>query len=232
MPSDYPITTAELVKIALNELGKEVPILGSILSTRDAVFGTIEMNRVKTILEEVARRVGSLEEAMKNQQRAQTVVYGCDQARGDILIEQKVKEYGGVIGFLAVNDVEVSEVVEVLDSLRKLSAEDLKVLHQFRIRGQIFENRQISELAGYTPYVQISGQVDPLRCEMERIFPNLMRLQGLGVLYLSDAGAGFGGALPPNIGGLTPYLTQFAFLTKIGKRLVQAMPQDGAPPTP
>jgi hypothetical protein len=46
MADNNPITTGELVRIGVKKLGKEIPILRSIIGAGDAVIGTIEMNRV------------------------------------------------------------------------------------------------------------------------------------------------------------------------------------------
>jgi hypothetical protein len=58
---------------------------------------------------------------------------------------------------------------------------------------------------------------------MEQLFPSLMRPQGLGILFVSPT-HDRSGELPLDIGGLTNYLKQFAFLTEVGERLVTALP--------
>lgn len=225
MSGQYSISTPDLVQIGLRELGKTIPFVGTIISTGESVFGSIEMGRVKSLLAEIERRVGSLENAINSQSRALIVIQGCDQARGDILFDQKLGEYAGVIGFLAVNDVEGNQVVEVLDSLRRLSVDDLGVLHQFKIKGQFFPNRQVGELAGCGNLARISDDIAVLKQKMAKVFPTLMRLQGIGVLFLADSARA--GMVPPNIGGLAVYMNQFAHLTENGQRLVQALPQVG-----
>jgi hypothetical protein len=233
MANGYPIGTGELVKLGLNELGKKVPVLGEILSVRDAVFGRIEMNRVLETLRGIEARVGSLEEVMRTRERAQTVLYGCDQARGDILFDSKATAYVGVIGYLAWNDTGLNQVVEVLDSLRKLSADDLRVLYQFKTGGTISEAKLVAELAGWTthymPPMNVmapgdSTDIRSWRAEMERLYPSLMRLQGFGVLYLSDELRHTGGAIPPNIGAFDSEFRRSVRLTQAGRRLLQALP--------
>jgi hypothetical protein len=232
MESGYIVSTGELVAIGLKEIGKNIPVLGSVLAVRDAVFGTIEMNRVKKTLEGIERRVGSLEEAMRTRERAQTVVYGCEQARSDILFEGKAEQYAGVVSFLATADADLNQVVEVLDSLRKLSVDDLRILYHFKTGGTISEVKRVAEFAGWNEHEmyamnQFSSEAPEIRewrRNTERLFPGFMRLQGMGVLYLSDDLSVRGGRIPPDIGALGAQFRSFAHLTEAGMRLLAALP--------
>lgn len=115
----------------------------------------------------------------------------------------------------------LEEVVHVLDSLKKLSASDLKVLYNFKQGEKVWPNRQVAEIAGYKRGTDPFGSQDKLGKSMEQLFPSLMRLQGLGVIYLSEEHQG--GTVFER-GRFSSYLRQFAFLTDTGLRLVAALP--------
>lgn len=220
MAESYPISTNQLVLIGLKETFKVVPVVGQMVSAHEAVFAAIEMNRVKETVAEVAKRVGYLEEQLKDRSKLETLVYGCDQARSDVLFETKREAYGAVIGNLMGQELE--PVVHVLDSLRKLSASDLKVLGHFWMGGKVWPNRQVAEIAGYQRGVDPFGSQDILNANMQALFPSLMRLQGLGVIYLADNPLAGGVVFKP--APLSEYLRQFAHLTETGQRLVAALP--------
>jgi len=223
MAEEYPITTRQIVVTLLTETAKEVPGLRSVVGTYESVFNKIENNRIRILLEDVVRRLGRVEDYLRDEKKIKTLIYGCDQARGDILFEEKVEAYGSVTSGLIVGDADLEKVVEILDALRKLSGTDLKVLNHFWIGGKVWENRQVEEIAGYQRGVNPFPDVAGLRSSMEKLFPSLMRLQGLGILYVSPA-HDRSGELPIAIGGLQNYLKQFAFLTEVGTRLVAVLP--------
>lgn len=50
MTDPYPITTGELVTVLLKEIGKEVPVLKSVLGVEASVFATLEKKRLEAIL--------------------------------------------------------------------------------------------------------------------------------------------------------------------------------------
>lgn len=223
----YPISVRELIAIALKETGKSVPILGAIIGAHEAVFGAIELNRIKLVMADFGRRLDELEKRTGRgtawgPKASSVLMYAADQVRGDILAEAKVAEYGSAIVRYAEEDADLNEVAEVLDCLRKLSADDLKVLYSFRLGGKLTGNRSVAELAGYS-YYPAPNSIQALRSKMESLYPSLMRLEGLGVIYLAHSHGG-GGMLPPDIGGLSEHLRKFAFLTRAGTRLVNALP--------
>jgi hypothetical protein len=74
----------------------------------------------------------------------------------------------------------------VLDCLRKLSWDDLKLLCGLRSDGLPLSNRRVDELVGYSPYIEPMGNKMELRRLIESALPSLKRLEGLGVIYLSD----------------------------------------------
>jgi hypothetical protein len=224
MRDPHPITTSEMLVIAGKELAKEVPILKNIISAQESVFNTIEMNRVKLALTEVFARLDKLSNGAPQvlDEKATSVLnYGAEQVRSDILAEPKAKVYGSVIAHYIKEPADLNEVSEVLDCLRKLSATDLKVLYQFRIGGKLIQNRAVAELIGYQAGINPLESAASLKRKMEATFPTLMRLQGLGVIYLSmEPFAG----LVHDIGGLSQEIKKTAYLTAAGARLVQILP--------
>ena len=56
---------------------------------------------------------------------------------------------------------------------------------------------------------------------MTAALPHFRRLEGFGILYLADTGAG---GVVHEIGPLSAYMHQFAFLTDVGQKLVRALP--------
>jgi hypothetical protein len=192
----YPITTREMLVIAAKEVGKTVPGLSAFIGAQEAIFGAIEANRVKQMLDEVFRRLDELEKksgkAQTFDEKACTVLlYSADQVRSDILAESKKREYGSATARYISKDADLNEVFEVLDCLRKLSADDLKLLYSFRIGEKLFENRLVAELAGYQRFEDPYMGQSKVRERMEKLYPSLMRLEGLGVLFLSyDRGSG------------------------------------------
>jgi len=232
---EYPIKASEfidvLVKDIIKETSKEFPVIGSIVRINEAVFAKIEKNRVKQVLQEMERRFQGLEnnqsklqELLKKPRAYTTLIYGCDQARSDVLLDSKVKDYGCVIGNLIEIEAELDDVVEILDSLRKLSARDLKTLYQFKSASKIFDGRDVKELVGFqipTTPPFINADVPAIKKSMRELYPSLMRLEGLGILFLESSPYG---SSVPNIGGLTDKLDSFAALTPMGKKLVQALP--------
>ena len=227
MNQPYPISTREMVVIAAKEVGKTIPILGSVIGAHESIFSAIEMARVKLTFEEVFRRLDDLEKEGKPQvfdeKACSVLIYGAEQVRADILAGAKAKEYGSAIAHYSQSPDDMNEVFEVLDCLRKLSADDLKVLYQFRIGGELFENRAVAELAGDQVHVNPFEAQAAVRARMESLFPSLMRLQGLGVIYLSSGYLPSGGVLL-DIGGLSADLRKTAFLTQAGIRLVNVLP--------
>jgi hypothetical protein len=228
MNEQYTISTREMVVIAAKEVGKTIPILGSVIGAHESIFSAIEMTRVKVTFEEVFRRLDDLEKAGKPQvfdeKACSVLIYGAEQARADILAGAKAKEYGSAIAHYSQSPDDMNEVFEVLDCLRKLSADDLKVLYEFRIDDGLFENRAVADLAGYQAHVNPFEAQATVRVRMERLFPSLMRLQGLGVIYLSSGYSPTGG-VALDIGGLSADLRKFAFLTQAGIRLVKVLPR-------
>ena len=216
-----------MVIIAAKEVGKVIPILSNIISAHGTVFTAIEMNRVKVAFDEVFRRLDDLEKAgmpqLFDEKACSVMIYGAEQVRADILAGAKAKEYGCAIAHYSQSPDDMNEVFEVLDCLRKLSADDLRVLYEFRVGGQLFENRAIAELAGYQAHVNPFEAQAAVRARMERLIPSLMRLQGLGVIYLSSGYSPSGG-VDLDIGGLSAELRKFAFLTQAGNRLVKVLP--------
>ena len=223
MADDNPITKREIAVTWFTETAKEIPVLRSLVGTYESVFNKIESNRVRIVLEDVIRRLGRVEDYLKDEQKVRTLIYGCDQARGDILFEEKADAYGSVTSGLIVVEPDLNKVVEILDALRKLSGTDLKVLNHFWIGGKVWPNRQVEEIAGCQRGINPFPDVAGLRGKMEKLFPSLMRLQGLGILFVSP-GHDRSGETPLDIGGLASYLKQFAFLTEVGTRLVAVLP--------
>lgn len=223
MADDYPITKREIAITWFTETAKEIPVLRSVVGTYESVFNKIENNRIRLLLEDVIRRIGRVEDYLKDEQKVRTLIYGCDQARGDILFEEKADAYASVTSGLIVGDAGLDKVVEILDALRKLSGTDLKVLNHFWMGGRVWPNRQVEEIAGYQRGINPFPDVAGLRSSMEKLFPSLMRLQGLGILYVSPA-HDRSGELPLAIGGLQNYLKRFAFLSEVGIRLVTVLP--------
>ena len=229
MPDPYPISTSELIQIAIGEIGKEIPLLKSVISTGDAVFAAIEKKRVSDVLHSILRRVGALEDALRTPKNAATLIYACDQARHDILCDAKVEHYADVVGYLMTHEVLPDAIMDILDNLRKLSASDLKVLYAFAKShdSQLF--LRVDDIAGISPYDELQANTAPVRQKAERVFPSLMRLQGLGIVYVGANGedATYANMIkqPPNIGPLTDFLRQYAFLTESGQRLVKALPK-------
>ena len=228
MDDQNPITTKELLIIAAKEIGKAIPALGNLISAQEAVFGAIEMNRVKVTFEEVFRRIERLERSrgsfVFDEANGAVLLYGAEQVRSDPLAATKAREYGAAITHYLAKPDDLNEMVEILDSLRKVSAGDLKVLYQFRSGSEQLPSRKISELAGYHEHVNPFEDVALVRTRMQALYPNLMRLQGLGVIYLARAYSPQGG-LAPDIGGLSDDFQKFAFLTDMGKRLVNVLPR-------
>jgi hypothetical protein len=227
MENNYPVSTTELVNIAFTEIGKTIPIIGGILSAHSAVFTKIEANRVKLVLEEVIRRVEKLEASAKagmTDAQAEILLYACDQARHDPLVSSKTKEYGEVIVSCMNQPRDVNEITEILDALRKLNGNNLKILYQFHICGKFFPNRSVAELVGHKVHIDPFESSKILRAKMDSLYPNFMRLQAFGLLYLSH-GYSKSGELMPDIGGLSEELRKFAFLTDAGARLVRALPK-------
>ena len=216
-----------MVMIAATAVGKSIPILGSVVDAHEAVFSTIEMNRIKTTFAEVFHRLDQLESGggpqVFDEKACSVMVYGADQVRNDILADSKAKEYGSAIAHYVKEPGDLNEVFEILDCLRKLSASDLKILYQFRIGGKLFDNREVAKLAGYQAAVNPFGNQSAIRDKMETLYPSLMRLQGLGVIYLSKANSQRE-LLRIDIGGLSEDLRKSAFLTNSGKRLVGVLP--------
>ena len=88
---------------------------------------------------------------------------------------------------------------------------------------QIFGSRAVAELAGYQRGVNPMGDIPKLARQMEEVFPTLMRLQGLGVIYVASSRRG--GEIMPDIGVLRDEFQKLAFLTESGKRLVRVLPR-------
>ncbi len=228
MADQYSITTEQLVAIGCKQIGKAIPFIGQIIDAHEKVFETVEMNRVQALLSEMTKRLDVLEKqdgkaTVFDEKAAGVLLYGADQIRHDVLAESKAKEYGAAVAHYVRKPDDLNEVFEVLDCLRKLSASDLKVLYQFWIGHEIFDNRAVADLAGYQRGVNPMANTRDLARQMEAIFPTLMRLQGLGVIYLAHARGG--GEIMPDIGGLRDEFQKFAFLTDGGKRLVRVLPR-------
>jgi hypothetical protein len=153
------------------------------------------------------------------------LVYGADQVRSDLLADSKAKEYGSAIAHYVKHPGDLNEVFEVLDCLRKLSINDLKILYQFRINEQFFDCREVLELSGYQEHIKPFESSASIRTKMETLYPTLMRLQGVGVIYLSYEHSSDIG-IQPDIGGLSQEAKKFAFLTESGKQLVKVLPHE------
>jgi hypothetical protein len=227
MSESYPLSTGELLVIASKEIAKTIPIAGSLIAAHEAVFASIEMNRVKIALAEVFRRLEEIEKQAKKPQvinalSMEVLLYGCDQVRHDPLAVSKAKEYGSAIShFMLQASPEVGELVEILDNLRKLNTSDLKILYEFRLGDEILRSRRVDELVGYKPQIAPFGNRGALRERITTALPSFKRLEGLGVLYMADNHAG---GVVHEIGPLSRYLSQAAFLSNSGVRLVTVLP--------
>jgi anion-transporting ArsA/GET3 family ATPase len=217
-----PIQGIDLLKIGLMETSKALPVIGPAFSTIEAVYQKVEAQRVQAALGEILQRLKNLEEELKKDRTVQILVYTAEQVRSDLLAEAKAPAYGIVVANLINHESPQDDVVMILDSLRKLVPEDINVLKKFNLGGKLMENRQIAELAGHTPYTNPFGDQDQLQKGMAIVFPSLMRLQGLGLLFVAKPQS-TAGPFPPKIAVLGEYLKDFAHLTPIGQRLVIAL---------
>lgn len=225
MSEAYPITTRELIAIAGKEIAKTIPIAGSIVSAGEAIFSAIEMKRIQSVLAEAMRCLEAVEKQTHkahvfDENSALVVLHGCEQARLDPLAHKKAPEYGAAIAKYMMQPANPDELVEVVENIRKISADDLKLLYQFKVEGVVLEGRRVDELVGYRPQIQPFGGRGRLRENMANAFPSFKRLEALGVLYLADTRDG---GVVHQIGALSEYMSQSAILTQTGRRLVEAL---------
>lgn len=223
MSEEYPITTRELIAIAGKEIAKTIPFAGGIVSAGDAVFGSIEKNRIKLVLEEVFKRLDRLEKEKRMHPviDEQVMLHGCEQARHDPLVHLKLPEYGGAIVHYMQHPKNLTGLVEVMENLRKLNVGDLRILLKFRVGVEVLDSRRVDELVGYSPQLDPFGGRGKLRDNMTEAFPSFKRLEGLGVLFLASTQSG---GVVHEIGPLSQYMSQTAFLTDAGRRLIEAIP--------
>lgn len=214
--------------IAAKELGKTIPVLGGFISAHREIFGAIEMNRIRVAFEEVFRRLAQLEGGDVttgcDERSYSVLLYGADQVRGDLLAEFKAKEYGAAIAHYMKQPDDLNEVVEVLECLRKLNSGDLQVLYSFYIGGEVVDSRAVKELAAYQEHVDPFESLAAVQGRMRRLYPSLMRLQGIGVIYLSHPDSPAGTILFEK-GAFAEDLQKFAFLTEAGRKLVAVLPK-------
>lgn len=182
---------------------------------------------MKQILDAVLQRLEELEAKSKQpfvltDYSGQVLLYGCDQARNDLLTESKAKEYGGVIAHYMRVPSDLNQVAEVLDSLRKLSANDLKILYKFLEGGTLWPSRRVDEIIGFSQYINPSESPNALQEKMVTALPSFKRLEGLGVLFLAQSHSG---GIIHQIGPLSSYMMMFAHLTPTGICLVRALPE-------
>lgn len=226
MNEAYPISTQELLTIAAKEVGKTIPIFGSIVSAHESVFAVIELNRMKLVIGELEQRLTQIEKktgkpCVLDKHTGQVLLFGCEQVRNDPLVEAKAKAYGGVIAHYLTNPAEMTTVVEVLDSLRKLSVGDLKLLYSLKSGDKFHPNRRVDEMIGYQQSVAPFSDKQVLKEKMVAAFPCFKRLEGLGVIYLAQENVG---GIIHDIGALSGYMSMFAHLTPMGISLVRALP--------
>ncbi len=225
-PDPYPITTGQLVLTSAKEIGKVIPILGNILSAGDAVFSKIEANRVRVVLASFANRIGALEGAINDQVKAaELILFACDQARHDPLAAPKADAYGAVLAYSVTSVHGIEELAEIIENLRKVNTTDIKSLLQFRSDAKsTWDSRFVRDLAGYQSGIDPFGGQGTVENNMPEVLSSLLRLQALGVLYLTRGANRMGGPVL-DIGVHSDSADQIAFLTLPGKRLVLALPQ-------
>lgn len=221
MPDEYPLSTSQLVQIALKELAKPIPVLGNIVSAHSAFFSKIEQNRIKAMLAELFQRVEKVEELLGNQRNSEILLFACDVVRGDPLAGEKSTAYAGVVASLFdPNKGDMDAVVEILDNLRKLNLSDLKVLYRFkRANGSTLPMRAVADLQ---PGYDLNDVISQHRTQMEEVFPHVLRLESLGIVYRTSDD--FLAGPVENIGGLSSELRKSVCLTASGRRLIANLP--------
>lgn len=222
----HPLSTGEVVSIALKAVAKQVPLAGQFIEAHEQVFAAIEANRIKAVVEQVVAQLDALAKKTNttwviDNRAVEVLVYGCEQARTDPNVSSKTKIYGGVIGHYIGNAIGMEAVVEVLELLRKINATDLKLLYALRDGATTFNMRRVDEMIGYSPYLEPFKNEKLLGQMMADTLPSIKRLEGLGVIYLSDEHVG---GIVHDAGPLSNYLMMWANLTPAGKRLVLALP--------
>jgi hypothetical protein len=217
----YPVTTGELIGMGMESFGKQIPGFGAILDYRSSVLLKLEQERVRGILEYLMKAIGDLKGTLSNERSAAILLYGCDQARNDILCVTKTNEYGAAIKKSFSDESSLDEVMQLFDNLRKVNADDIKYLRKFRSPIKA-DGRPFVELAEITNYDQMSpNNLNAVRDRTAVALATAMRLQGLGVLILAPQKQG--GMLPMDIGPLREYLQHSVFLTAAGIRLADAL---------
>lgn len=219
------LTPADFAKIAVSEILKTVPVVSNIISAHSAVFGELEKRRVQAVLDAITQEIAGLRLQLSEvrQNRANEVLLRVlDVARSDLETEQKARHYGSAALALACSDESLENVNEVLESLRKLSAFDLKILYKFRENGRVRAEVSVAEIGGFKLH-----PTQPMTTEKEwmpimlQLHPSILRLEALGVCVL-DAGANY--HEERHAGRLRQAAAKVLYLTQVGTRLVRVLP--------
>jgi glutaredoxin 2 len=226
MSENYPISTGELVVIALKavvkETAKSLPVVAQIMGASEAVFNKIEQNRVNLLITELARRVENIEKRITEPRSAEIVLFACELARSDPLIGEKTADAAGIIKSLMTNtDTGMDAVVEILDNLRKLNSSDLKILYRFK--NSELTILTMPDVLDVQPGYDHNEIIIKYKNKMEEILPNIMRLEALGLLFRVSTKLQIGGMVL-DIGSLSEELRKSVQLTPQGTRLISQLP--------
>lgn len=219
--AEYPISSGELLQIAMTEVAKQVPVLGAIAGAHKEVFNQIELNRVRALLVELTRKVDHLSDRLAEPRKAEIALFACDVVRGDPLVGSKADVYAGVVAeFFNRPDADMEVVVEIIDNLRKLNVGDLKVLYRFK--NAAVESLPMESIADLQPGYVLDTVISEGRRKMTAVLPHIARLESLGILYRASDISLAGPVL--DIGPLSSEIKKRAHLTDAGKRLVEHLP--------
>lgn len=223
MPTDrtYPLTSADVAQRTLVEVGKAVPIIGQIISAGEGIGNDIWKRRVESLLASIVGRITQRSGSKFSPEQKSNLLLACEQAMTDPLFESKQTDYANVTASLILEKTSANEAAEIIDSIRKLSENDLAVLK--RLLRRTHSNKvqiDVLELVGIQR--PLRSEDKPLMTDLaQQNYPNVMRLQGMGLILVS----GNRDARKIHIIE-SPYdslLAQEVTLTTIGARLLSAL---------